>query len=152
MQSNPIQLTLMLYSINQSASQMLQRHVIFTTLGAFGMAYFGYSVFSNLSLNKFYQDKIHREIKQIINDYSENVKKNNYKIDENTKKHVIAFRINNFKPNKGWQIDLSNKKMIDAINNLSLSNVSITVSKYPYYNRVIIERDNLNNIKLSFDD
>jgi hypothetical protein len=150
-----------MYSINQSVSQILRNHTIFTALGTFGIAYFGYSLFANLNLekiyqNKIYQNKIHKEIKQIISDYTEDVEKNNYKIDENTKKHRIAFTLNNFEPNKEWQVDLSNKEMLNAINDLqntfSLSNISIEMSRYPYYNRIVLERDNFNNIKLSFDD
>jgi hypothetical protein len=144
----------MFYSINQSVNEMLRNSTISTVLGTFSIVYFGYLFFPNLNLDKIYQNKIHKEIKQIVSNYSENVKKNNYKIDENTKKHTVAFKINNFKPNKDCQIDFSNKEISDAIKNLqnNFSNVSIKTSKYPYYNRVIIERDEINNINVSFDD
>ncbi len=149
-----------MYSINQSMSQILRNHTIFTALGTFGIAYVGYSLFANLNFqsisnkyitNKNYQNKIHKEIKHIIVDYCETAN-----IDQNTNKQISVFTLNNFQPDKEWKIDFSNKEMVDAIdilqNKFSLSNISITVSNYPYYNRIILERDGVNDIKLRFDD
>lgn len=137
--------------MNQSVSQILMNHTLLNTLGMIGVVYCGYSLYSKFT----YQNKIHKEIKQIIKHYSKNAKTND-QIDESINNNVLAFKLTSFEPNKEWQVDLSNKEILCAINELqnefSLSEISITISKYPYNNRVIIERNNHNNFKIHFDD
>lgn len=135
-----------------SIGSMLLKHTLFQGFGIMcGIGIVGYtitSIYANNKLNKaikitpFYQQKIHKEIAQIISDSVE-------------KKEYGRKEIKTFEPNYEWNLNLANKDLLNSIDKLKNNyyKVQIETSKYPYDRYIIINHDDkLNKIKISFND
>ncbi len=92
--------------------------------------------------NKVYQYKIHKEISEIISNY-----------DSKYTHKVMVYDINNFEHDNQWDIDISNKDFANAIQHFRKSNnTKLNLNKYPYYRRLVINRNEDNNVEISFAD
>ncbi len=107
----------------------------------------GSAVFHTLNyLTTFTNEaQIHKEISGIISNY-----------DAKNAPNLVAHKINNFNPDKIWNVNITNKNFINAIEDLrkknSIKKVKINLDSHPHNDKIVFRKDNFGNIEIDFTD